>query len=179
MALNSLPVALFALLLAMTAAQAERAKREPAKSGSGTETSTTEKPAARDSATIQDCLKSATGGPLQQERCIGIVADACVEKENAMSTADMVACAAREHAVWDDVLNETFRRLRDKLDAKQKIQLRDMQRAWVASRDRTCAFYWDYHQGTIAAPMGALCQNRETARRALFLLGFLDDAEGR
>jgi len=177
MALKSFSAALFALLLTMTAAHAEHAKRETAKSG--TDTSATDKPAARDSATIQDCLKSATGGPVQQERCIGIVADACVERENAVSTADMVACAAREHAVWDDILNETFRRLRDKLDAKQKIQLRDMQRAWVSSRDRTCAFYWDYHQGTIAAPMGALCQSRETARRALFLLGFLDDAEGR
>ena len=86
---------------------------------------------------------------------------------------------AREHAVWDDILNETFRRLRDKLDAKQKIKLRDMQRAWVELRDRTCAFYWDYFQGTIASPMGAFCNNRETARRALFLLGFLNDAEGR
>ena len=187
MALKSLPVALLALLLTVTAAHAERAKSGIDKSGadksgaakSGTETAGTDKPAARDSATIQDCITSATGGPLQKERCIGIVADACVERENAMSTADMVACAAREHAVWDDILNETFRRLRDKLDAKQKIKLRDMQRAWVESRDRTCDFYWDYHQGTIAAPMGALCQNRETARRALFLLGFLEDAEGK
>jgi uncharacterized protein YecT (DUF1311 family) len=167
MASRSIPAVLIALALTATAAQAERAK------------SGADKPAARDSAAIQDCIKSATGGPLQQERCIGIIADACADRADAVSTADMVACAAREHAVWDDILNETFRRLRDKLDAKQKIKLRDMQRAWVESRDRTCDFYWDYHQGTIAAPMGALCQNRETARRALFLLGFLNDAEGR
>jgi uncharacterized protein YecT (DUF1311 family) len=108
-----------------------------------------------------------------------IIADPCADQPGAESTAGQVACAARENAVWDDILNETFGRLRDKLDAKQKIKLRDMQRAWAESRDRTCDFYWDYHQGTIAAPMGALCQNRETARRALFLLGFLDDAEGR
>jgi hypothetical protein len=36
-----------------------------------------------------------------------------------------------------------------------------------------------YHQGTIASLMSAFCNNRETARRALFLLGFLSDAEGR
>jgi len=138
-----------------------------------------EKPDARDSAKIQSCIKSATGGPREQERCIGIIADPCLESENAKSTADQVACAAREHAVWDDILNETFRRLRDKLDAKQKIKLRDMQRAWIDSRDRTCAFYWDYFQGTIAATMNAFCQNRETGHRALFLLGFLADAEGR
>jgi uncharacterized protein YecT (DUF1311 family) len=118
-------------------------------------------------------------GAREQERCIGIIADPCAEGENAKSTADQVACAAREHAVWDDILNETFRRLRDKLDAKQKVKLREMQRAWIESRERTCTFYWDYFQGTMAAPMNAFCQNRETARRALFLLGFLADAEGR
>ena len=56
-----------------------------------------EKPDARDSAKIQSCIKSATGGPREQERCIGIIADPCLESENAKSTADQVACAAREH----------------------------------------------------------------------------------
>ena len=166
MALKSIPAAFVALLLTATTAQAERAK------------SGTDKPDARDSAAIQDCIKSAAE-PRQMERCIGIVADPCADRDDAKSTADQVACGAREHAVWDDILNETFRRLRDKLDAKQKIKLRDMQRAWVDSRDRTCAFYWDYFQGTIASPMSAFCNNRETAGRALFLLGFLNDAEGR
>ncbi len=54
-----------------------------------------------------------------------------------------------------------------------------MQRAWFASRDKTCAFYWDYFQGTMASPMSASCDNREIARRALLLLGFLNDAEGK
>jgi uncharacterized protein YecT (DUF1311 family) len=166
MPVKSILAAFVALTLAATAAAAERARSGP------------EKPDARDSAAIQDCIKSA-GEPRQAERCIGIVADRCADRDDAKSTADQVACAAREHAVWDDILNETFRRLRDKLDAKQKIKLRDMQRAWVDSRDRTCAFYWDYFQGTIASTMGAFCNNRETARRALFLLGFLNDAEGR
>ena len=134
-----------------------------------------DKPAARDSAAIQDCVKSATErAACSRSAASGSSPIPAPMRDNAMSTADQVACAAREHAVWDDILNETFRRLRDKLDAKQKIKLRDMQRAWVESRDRTCAFYWDYHQGTIAAPMSALCHNRETARRALFLLGFLE-----
>ena len=31
----------------------------------------------------------------------------------------------------------------------------------------------------LRVPMSALCVNRETARRALFLLDFLNDAEGR
>jgi uncharacterized protein YecT (DUF1311 family) len=138
-----------------------------------------EKPDAADSAKVQSCVKSAGAATRDRERCIGVVADPCAERDDAQSTADQVACAARELAVWDDILNETYRRLRDKLDAKQKAKLRDMQRAWVQSRTRTCDFYWDFFQGTMASPMSAFCENRETARRALLLLGFLDNAEGR
>jgi uncharacterized protein YecT (DUF1311 family) len=137
------------------------------------------KPDARDSQAIQSCIKSARGEAQRQERCIGIIADPCLKRPAANSTAGQTERADRELAVWDDILNETFRRLRDKLDDEQKTKLRDMQRAWIESRDRTCKFYWDYYQGTMATPMSALCSNRETARRAMFLLGFLDDAEGR
>jgi hypothetical protein len=48
-----------------------------------------------------------------------------------------------------------------------------------ASRDKTCTFYWDYFQGTIAVPISVGCTNRETGRRALFRLGFLSEAEGK
>jgi uncharacterized protein YecT (DUF1311 family) len=142
-------------------------------------TSRAEKPSARDSGVVQSCIKSAGDDRQQLERCIGGVADPCAEKPDAQSTADQVACADRERAVWDDILNETFRRLREHLDAKQKIKLRDMQRAWIESRNRTCDFYWDFFQGTMASPMSAFCYNRETARRALFLLAFLNTAESR
>jgi uncharacterized protein YecT (DUF1311 family) len=162
---RALVPAVMAAAVAAAAARAESAKPD--------------KPNPRDSAAIQSCIKSARGGPQQQERCIGIIADPCAKRPGAESTAGQVACADRELAVWDDILNESFRRLRDKLDDDQKVKLRDMQRAWIDSRDRTCAFYWDYFQGTMASPMTAFCSNRETARRALFLLGFLADAEGR
>lgn len=137
-----------------------------------------DKPDARASATIQDCVKTKTATGMG-ETCIGIVSSPCLERKAAPSTADMVNCVAGEQAVWDDILNETFRRLRDRLDDTQKAKLREMQRAWIASRDKTCAFYWDYYQGTMAHPMRAECVNRETAERALFLLGFLNDAEGK
>lgn len=136
----------------------------------------TAKLSAKESALIQDCIKSKSDN---QEACIGIVSGPCLQRDETKSTADMVECVAREQAVWDDILNETYRRLRDKLDDKQKTKLRDMQRAWIASRQKTCAFYWDYFQGTMASPMSAECVNKETARRALFLLGFLLDAEGK
>jgi len=136
----------------------------------------TSKPTVKDTRAIEDCIKSKPG---KEESCIGIVSNPCLDRDATKSTADQNACIDRELAVWDDILNETFRRLRDKLDDTQKTKLRDMQRAWVASKEKTCAFYWDYYQGTMASPMAAACANRETARRALFLIGFMLDAEGK
>ncbi len=78
----------------------------------------TARPDAADSAAVQSCIKSAGGGS-PRERCIGMIADLCADQPGAESTAGQVACAAREFAVWDDILNETYRRLRDKLDAEQ------------------------------------------------------------
>jgi uncharacterized protein YecT (DUF1311 family) len=134
---------------------------------------------AQDSARIQDCVKTKGPDEAKWESCIGIVAEPCLADDRIRSTADQTACADREQAVWDDILNETFRRLREKLDDAQKDKLRDMQRAWIASREKTCAFYWDYFQGTMATPMSAMCVTRETGRRALFLLGFLTDADNK
>ena len=134
---------------------------------------------ANDSQAIQDCIKTRGANDNKWDSCIGLVANPCLASDKAISTADQVACIARERTVWDDILNETFRRLRDKLDSKQQAKLRDMQRAWIASRDRNCGFYWEYFRGTIASTMGADCMNRETGRQTLFLLGFLLDADAK
>ena len=134
------------------------------------------KRAADDSKAVQDCIKTAApaGTAMDKaETCIGIVSNPCLQDDKAQSTAAMNACIDRERVVWDDILNETYRNLSEKLDAKQQARLREMQRAWIASRDATCRFYWDYYQGTMASPMAASCVNRATARRAIFLLGFL------
>ncbi len=136
-----------------------------------------DKPDAEASAAIHACVKSAGADDAKRDACVGIVSGPCLSREETKSTADMLDCIAREQVVWDDILNETYRRLRGKLDEGQKVKLRDMQRAWIVSREKTCGFYWDYFQGTMASPMGADCGSRETARRALFLLGFLEDAE--
>ena len=134
-------------------------------------------PNARDVAAVQDCLKSQRGRDLKGERCIGLVVDPC--RKRARSTADQNACADRELAVWDDILNETYRRLGAHLDEEQKSKAREMQRSWIETRDKTCAFYWDYFQGTMASPMSSYCNVRETARRAMFLKFFMDESEGR
>jgi uncharacterized protein YecT (DUF1311 family) len=135
------------------------------------------KPNPRDASAVQSCLKSPRGKELNGERCIGVVADPCLKQ--AKSTADSNACADREFAVWDAMLNETYRGLMEHLEDDQKTKAREMQRAWIESRNKTCAFYWDYYQGTIASPMSSYCALREAARRAMFLKFFLDESEGR
>ena len=40
-------------------------------------------------------------------------------------------------------------------------------------------FLYDYFEGTMANPMIAACEARETGRRALYLLGFRNDVEDR
>ena len=51
-----------------------------------------ERPAAKDTAKIEACLKAK---PMAQESCIGIVADPCLESDQTKSTADQNACAGR------------------------------------------------------------------------------------
>jgi uncharacterized protein YecT (DUF1311 family) len=138
-----------------------------------------DKPNARDSATIQKCIKTKTGRNWAWENCIGIVSEPCAKDEGAMPPTKVIACYDRERLVWDTILNDSFRRLREKLDDTQKLKMREMQQAWIASRDKTCGFFYDYFEGTMANPMIAACETRETGRRALFLLGFVNDSEGK
>ena len=138
-----------------------------------------DKPGAGDTAAVQKCIKAKTGRGWAWERCIGVVSEPCVKDEGSMPPSQVIVCYDRERAVWDSILNSGLRRLRAKLDDQQKGRMRDMQRAWIASRDKSCEFLYDYFQGTMANPMIAACLSRETGRRALYLLGFADDAEGK
>jgi hypothetical protein len=65
------------------------------------------------------------------------------------------------------------------LGPDQRDKLREMQRSRIHTRDLTCAFWYDYFQGAMANPMIAYCNNRETARRAIFLRIFAADIADR
>ena len=134
------------------------------------------KPDPRDVAAVQNCLKSQRGKELKGERCIGVVADPCLEDGQARPRTRTPARIAN-CGLGRDAQRHVYGRLRDNLDDEQKGKLRDMQRAWIESRDKTCAFYWDFFQGTMASPMSAYCNVRETARRAMFLKFFLDESQ--
>lgn len=134
-----------------------------------------EKLRADDSRAIQDCIKTKESSNKEQpESCIGLIANACLDTPEGQSTVGQASCYRREQLVWDDILNETYRRLQGQLEGKLKTQLRDIQRVWIESRKQQCGFYRDVIQGSLAIPIGASCFNAETARRALYLLSILN-----
>src|SRR5262249_24563209 len=133
-----------------------------------------EGPQPKDLRAGQGCLTS-HDRPRKREGIVGVVADPCIGDEGSKSPAEVIACLDRERLVWYQLLNAAYRKLRDNLDDDQRTKLREMQKSWVHTRDRTCAFYYDYFQGSMANPMIANCNNRETARRALFLIAFAED----
>ena len=125
--------------------------------------------------TIESCLATSKAKP-NTDICIGATSNPCIgNDEGAKRDSEVTACLDAEKKQWDAVLNTSYQALLKGLEPEQQTKLREMQRAWIASRDLTCGFYDDYFQGTMANPMIANCLNRETARRAVFLKGFADD----
>lgn len=132
-----------------------------------------EKLRAEDSQAIQNCIKEKESKE-GADRCIGIIANPCLDTPEGQSTHGQAGCYRREHLVWDDILNETYRRLQGSFEGKLKTQLRDVQRTWLEARKQQCGFYTDVIKGSLAIPIGASCMNTETARRALYLLSILN-----
>ncbi|MGB7098261.1 MAG: lysozyme inhibitor LprI family protein [Xanthobacteraceae bacterium] len=133
-----------------------------------------EKPTAQQIAAIRSCAEKNQDEITEAERqCLfNLVATPCQSTPEGQSNLGMADCFRLEAKIWDDLLNENYKRLRDVIDAGQAAKLRDMQRAWIASRDTTCGFYDVKIQGSMAIPMGAACLARETARRAVLLKFF-------
>jgi uncharacterized protein YecT (DUF1311 family) len=75
-----------------------------------------DKPDAKDAAAIEKCMTAKTGHNWAWERCIGTVSEPCVKKHPQQVPSDVIACYAREQAVWDDILNKSYQSLRKALD---------------------------------------------------------------
>jgi len=133
-----------------------------------------EKPTAQQTAAIRACAEKNQDDIEEGERqCLfELVATPCQNTPEGQSNLGMADCFRLEAKIWDDLLNDNYKTLRDNIDPAQAAKLRDMQRAWIASRDATCGFYDVKIQGTMAIPMGAACVARETERRAMLLKFF-------
>jgi uncharacterized protein YecT (DUF1311 family) len=132
------------------------------------------KPTKKEVDAIRACAKKNADDAFEAERrCLfNLVATPCTKRPEGQSNQGTAACYGVEQAIWDELLNQNFNKLREGLDEEQKTKAREMQRAWIVYRDTTCSFYYDKIQGTMAVPMTAACLARETARRALLLAFF-------
>ena len=141
-------------------------------------------PAAKDVATIGDCLRKLDKKRGSQEAdeaaCLMTVARPCMGgDENNVLDRRKIECLDRERLVWDKIIDDSDKTMMNALDPDQQAKLREMQQSWIQTRDLTCTFWYHYFQGTMARPMIAYCNNRETARRAIFLRVFALDIAGR
>ena len=133
-----------------------------------------------DRAAIQRCLDEKAAAGEEREGCVGLIADACLDKSEDPSTYGMADCSKREYLVWDERLNATFRQMMADLSAEQRRELRDLQRAWIALSDRKCGFYRVMQpQGSIIIPIASYCAMRETGRQAVFLEMMHEEGDSR
>ncbi len=58
-----------------------------------------DKPAAKDVAAIENCIKTKTGRHWNWESCIGIISEPCAKTEGAVPPSEVIACGDRERAV--------------------------------------------------------------------------------
>lgn len=132
------------------------------------------KPTPQEVAAIQNCVNKNKDNIDEGERqCLfSLVADRCIGDVGAAPDRKLTDCYEIEGSIWDDLLNQNYKRLLDTLDDEQTVKARAMQRAWIVYRDTTCQFYWDKIQGTMANYMKAACLTRESARRAMLLAFF-------
>ncbi|MBA4800778.1 MAG: DUF1311 domain-containing protein [Euryhalocaulis sp.] len=136
-------------------------------------------PSGADRTALADCLSAAREEGDAWQSCAGVVSDPCMDKPEGYTTVGMVACQARETALWDGYLNAWYRDARAALPGKTADDLRDVQRYWIEYRDAKCALpYAVFEGGTMAQPVAAGCMLEETASRALDLAGIVEMAGG-
>ncbi|AEQ52865.1 lysozyme inhibitor LprI family protein [Pelagibacterium halotolerans] len=112
----------------------------------------------------------------RQTDCIGAASNVCMDtEEGGYSTVGMVECTARETDWWDSQLNASYTTLGETLDADLFATLQDAQRTWIAYRDQSCGFEYDFWgDGSMRSIAHASCMLEETARRAETLWRYLN-----
>ncbi|TDQ67517.1 uncharacterized protein DUF1311 [Maritalea mobilis] len=130
---------------------------------------------------MQNCWEAVTDLNLQGEEhtlieCVGAASNVCMEEEEGgMTTMGMSACIMREHSWWDSILNINYQNLKQVLQPSQFEDLRDAQRKWIAYRDASCAFHYNYWgEGTMRSTAFAGCMLDTTAQRAAEISNILD-----
>ena len=135
-----------------------------------------------DLALVRSCLTEAGGA------CIGEVSERCrSETWSGDTTQGIVACAGRETAAWDVLLNEEYRATRawaEEVDRAEAVPefaqaaqgLLSAQRAWIVFRDAECALtYAWWGSGSLRHVAAANCRMVMTAERTRALRAMRED----
>ena len=86
---------------------------------------------------------------------------------NASTQFDINRCAAADLGKADAGLNRAYAQALARLTPGSKARLRDAQRAWIAFRDKQCAFEANGADGGSVSPMVAMnCATGLTSARA-------------
>lgn len=96
--------------------------------------------------------------------------DTCMDASEGV-TVKMNSCLAKEFDYQDKRLNTAYQALRKSLSDKDRMALRDEERAWIKARDTKCAP--DKDGGTAALLVSGDCALTQTAERATELEGRL------
>ena len=72
---------------------------------------------------------------------------------NPQTQYEMNQCAKKAFEAADATLNPVYQRLLAMLDADEKAQLQEAQRAWLKYRDTNCEFVADEYKGGSIRPM--------------------------
>ena len=135
----------------------------------GAEVSAQAPPRPKDASAVEGCIARGKT-PAERRACIGTVADPCRNTQDGATTMGSIDCLNRETAVWDKLLNRTYREVQSAFDADGKAYLKSTQTTWIRFRDQACEWpYKAYPGGSIAGPLSAECALNQTALRALDL----------
>ena len=105
--------------------------------------------------------------------CIGQFSAACLKHAENQTTARMERCYLDEYRAWDVLLNSHYK---DRRRGAGGQELQQVQRAWLAYREKKCAYFQiHYAGGSMARWLGAQCMMDTTARRAIELRFFAMD----
>ncbi|NJL78142.1 MAG: lysozyme inhibitor LprI family protein [Richelia sp. SM2_1_7] len=97
-----------------------------------------------------------------------------VNCNNPQTTLEMRVCASKSYEAADKKLNQVYRQLKPKLNAKQQKRLVDAQIAWIQFRDKSCAFEAGEAEGGTLEPVLKLsCLTDVTQQRVKNLEGYL------
>ncbi len=138
-----------------------------------------------DPAATQSCLAEMADTDMENTNvCVGRSAEQCADASvGGFSTRSMTACMSAEYGLFDEMLNVEYAKVRglaadlDKQvngtsfdDVSMGDRLVQMQRAWIAYRDATCAYERrQFDGGTIGELVYIDCLTTLTADQAFRL----------